>query len=107
MEDAPHERSDAGDRAAHEGIAAARQLAGVREPLRERHADPGADRRGDARDEGVERLVRMERDREDRRQRRERAVDKPGHRRLDALEEEGLLVGHGYSVSNKTQTGLS
>ena len=46
-------------------------------------------------DERVVRLVGGERDREDRRQRRERAVDQPDHRRLHALQQEMVLVGHG------------
>ena len=74
-------------------ISAARQLTGVGEPLRERHADAGADRRRHAGDEGGARVVGVERDREDRGERGERAVDQADHRRLDALQEE-LVVGH-------------
>ena len=94
MQDAAHERADAGDRAPHEGVAAAGELAGIGQALGESHADPGADRRGEAGEEGDMWLVRCERDGEDRRKGRERAVDQAGHRRLDALEEEDLAVAH-------------
>ena len=89
-------------RAADEWIAAARQLAGVGEPLREGHRDPGADRGGQAGDERVDAACGVsERDREDRGERRERAVDQADHRRLDTLEEE-LVLGTSsvYSVSS-------
>ena len=71
----------------------------VSSPVSERPSEKpmliaGAERGREARDERVARVVRRERDREDRRERRERAVDEPDHRRLDALEEEGVLVGH-------------
>jgi len=38
--------------------------------------------------------MRRECDCEDRRKRRQRPVDEADHHRLDALEEEGVLVGH-------------
>ena len=99
VQDPAEERPDAGDRAAERGAAATGQLAGVGEPLRERHRDRGADRRREAGRERVERLVAHDRDREDRRERRQRAVDQPDHRRLDALEEEVVLVGHRIECS--------
>ena len=49
---------------------------------------------------GVEGLVARDRDREDRRERRERAVDQPDHRRLDALEQEILVLGRDRSVGH-------
>ena len=81
--------------AAHERVAAAGQLAGVGEPLGERHADRR--RRSRSRAPAMKAscgVVRVERDREDRGERRERAVDQADHRRLHALQEEAVLVGH-------------
>src|SRR5262249_8929674 len=107
VENAADERSHPRDRTAHERVSATRELAGVREARGKGHADPRADGGGDARNERVEGLVRVQRDREDRREGRERPVDQPGHRRLDTLKKEGLLVGHSYSVSNQEQVALS
>ena len=75
----------------------------VSSPVSERPSEyaieiAGADRGREPGDERGVRLVRRERDGEDRRERRERAVDQPDHRRLDALEEERLLVGHSSRV---------
>ena len=94
MQDAAEERPDAGDRAAVDRAPAAGQLAGVREPLRVRHAMPAAIAVARPAMNAYVRLVRDERDREDRRERRQRAVDQADHGGLDALEEERLLLGH-------------
>ena len=94
VQDAADEGASSGDRAAHDRAAAAGELARVREPLRERHADAGAECGGEARDERVPRVVRGERDREDRCEGRQRAVDEPDHGGLHLLEEEDVVVGH-------------
>ena len=54
--------------------------------------DRRAERRRETCDERVARVVGGDRDREDRREGRERAVDEPDHRRLDALQQEGVAV---------------
>ena len=111
VEDAADERPDPGDASPDQGAAAPGELARVRQPLRERHRDPGADRGGEAADERVERVVADERDGEDGGERRQRAVDEPDHRRLDALEQELLLGGMGgptsYSVSDHVANSRS
>ena len=81
-----------GDRAALPRAAAAGELAGVGQRLREAHAHRGADGGGEAREEGDVRVLGGERHGEDRRERGERAVDQPDQRGLDAREQEGVLL---------------
>ena len=86
------------------GAAAPRELAGVREALAVGHRDRRADRGRETGDERGVRLVRVERDAEDGRERRQRAVDQPDHGRLDALQQEVVLVGHhGQSINDRCQ----
>ena len=101
VHDPADERADAGDRPANDRIPSAGELAGVREALGEGHRDACAERCREPRDECVVRLVRDDRDGKDRRERRERAVDQSDHRRLDALQEKGMTVGHEVECSNR------
>ena len=83
------------DQAAQQRRAAPGQLAVVRQRLGEPHRDAGADRGGDADQEGVPRQVGRERGGEHRRQGRDRAVHQPDQSGLDHLQHEaaaGIVV---------------
>ncbi len=85
-------RHGAGDEAAQPGRATPADGAVVRERLRERHADPRADRGGKADQERRPIVMGGESRGEERRQRRDRAVHQPGETGLDILQNEIALL---------------
>jgi hypothetical protein len=90
------ERSDAGDRAAHDWVAAAGELTGVRKGPSEYAIEIAAPIEVASPATNAACGCACERDAEDRCKGRKRAVDQPDHRRLDALEQECVfrsLVG--------------
>src|SRR3954466_13786168 len=101
MEDAAEEGSAARDRAAQNRASASSQLAGIREPLRERHADAGPKCSREPCVEGRERAMGRERDGEDGRERRQRPVHEATEARLDALEEKRLAGETGAPVQSQ------
>ena len=100
MQHPADEGRGAGDDPAPDRVSAPGQLAGVGQRLGEAHADPRADRRGHADQEGGVRPLRGVGAGEDRRQRRHRAVHQPDERRLDHLEEEAFIVLRGAHIDD-------